>query len=702
MPGPDRQPARDPRYDVLFEPVPIGPVVARNRFYQVPHCNGMGHRAPEAHATMRGIKAEGGWAVVCTEEAEIHPTSDLTPYVELRIWDDGDIPSLSRITEEVHRHGSLAGIELVHNGPHIANRTTREAPIGPTHRPVDGGEPIQARAMSKADIAEFRRWHREAVDRSIRAGFDIVYVYAGHDMTLLQWFLSREYNHRDDEYGGSLENRTRLFRELLEDAQEEAGGRAAIACRLVVDERIGPAGLERPEIEEMVGRLAELPDLWDFQTGPWSFDSSTSRFQPEAFQEEYVRGLKQLTTRPVVGVGRFTSPDEMVRQVTSGVLDLTGAARPSIADPFLPRKIEEGRLDDIRECIGCNICVAGDNLIAPIRCTQNPTMGEEWRRGWHPERVPAQETSSRVLVVGAGPSGLEAARVLGDRGFDVTVVEATRELGGRVERESSLPGLGAWRRVIDYRVGQIDRLANVEVYRESPMTPAEVLDNGFTHVAVATGARWRADGVGRVHSSPIPIDAAADVLTPDDLMAGTRPRGRRVVVFDDDHYYLGGVLAELLATEDHDVTLVTPEPVVSAWTVNTLEQEAIHRRLFDFGVRLRTQQAITGIDNGSVRLVHPVTDETSRLDCDSVVLVTARLPSDSLVADLGAHTDEWSDAGLVSVRAIGDAWVPGTIANAVWWGHRYARELEPTDDVFFRREHVGLGGRASNQAGPTS
>ena len=125
------------RYSVLFEPVQIGPVTARNRFYQVPHCNGLGHVRPRAEAAMRGVKAEGGWAVVCTEEVEIHPSSDLTPYVELRIWDDHDLPGLALVADRVHDHGALAGIELVHNGPHAANRTTREPALGPDHRPVD-------------------------------------------------------------------------------------------------------------------------------------------------------------------------------------------------------------------------------------------------------------------------------------------------------------------------------------------------------------------------------------------------------------------------------------------------------------------------------------------------------------------------------------------------------------------------------------
>ena len=158
-------------------------------------------------------------------------------------------------------------------------------------------------------------------------------------------------------------------------------------------------------------------------------------------QEDLVTGIKALTPKPIVGVGRFTSPDAMVRQVKSGILDFIGAARPSIADPFLPKKIDEGRIDDIRECIGCNICVTGDMTMSLSRCTQNPSFMEEWRKGWHPETVRSKGDSDSVLVIGAGPAGLEATRALGLRGYQVALAEAGTELGGRVAKECKLPGL---------------------------------------------------------------------------------------------------------------------------------------------------------------------------------------------------------------------------------------------------------------------
>jgi dimethylamine/trimethylamine dehydrogenase len=677
----------------MFEAVPIGPVVARNRFFQVPQCSGMGYRDVSSHAEMRATKAEGGWAVVCTEQAEIHHTSEITPFIEQRIWDDIDMPALELTTNRVHAHGALAAIELCYNGMNGPNFFSRVAPMGPAHLPVATFtyDPVQARAMTLADIDDLRRWHRRAVRRSIEAGFDLIYVYAGHALGGIHHFLSPRYNHRTDGYGGSLANRARLLRELLEDAREEAAGAAAIGCRISVTELGVDDGLTRDDIAEVVGMLGELPDLWDFVMGSWEDDSITSRFGPEGHQEQYVRGLKQLTSKPVVGVGRFTSPETMLRMVREGVLDFIGAARPSIADPFLPSKIDQGRMDDIRECIGCNICVSGDFTMSPIRCTQNPSMGEEWRRGWHPERMRAKHADERVLVVGAGPAGLEAAMSAGRRGYDVVLVESTRVVGGRVALEARLPGLAAWIRVRDYRLGQLERLSNVDIYRESHMTADEVLAYGFHHVAVATGARWRDDGAGRWHTTPIPLSADVPVFTPDDIMAGRSPQGGRVVLFDDDHYYLGGVIAELLTANGCQVTMVTPSPTVSAWTANTLELARIQQRMRELDIELRLSETLLRTEGCTAVTACMHTGRQWVVQADSLVLVTARLPNEQLLVDLRARGDQWADAGLLTATAVGDALAPSTIAAAVWDGRRFAEDLgvpPNVDDSPFRREVV--------------
>jgi len=667
---------RDPRYDILFEPVPIGPVTARNRFFQVPHCNGMGYRDPSALAAMRAMKAEGGWAVIASEETEIHHSSDVSPYIEGRLWDDRDIPAHRLVTDAIHAYGSLAAVELVYSGMAVNNMYTRIPPMGPSHRPTTGDlYPIQARRMDKGDIADVRRWHRDAVKRSVEAGYDIVYVYAGHNLSTLQHFLSPRFNDRTDEYGGSLANRSRLLREVLEDTREVVDGRAGVACRIVVDELIGPDGFTRDELVELLGMIGELPDVWDFMFGVWPDDSIPSRFGREGEREGLLRGLKDLTTKPVVGVGRFTSPDTMARLVRQGVLDFIGAARPSIADPYLPRKIEEGRTDDIRECIGCNICVSGDYTMTPIRCTQNPSMGEEWRRNWHPEVMRPRTTDDRVLVVGGGPAGLEAAMSLGRRGHDVVLIEASRELGGRVGRESRLPGLAEWRRVVDYRTGQLAKLTNVSHYFESAMAADEILDYGFGRIAVATGATWRRDGVGTTRHKPVELDDPITVLTPDDVMRDARPPGERIAVYDDEHNSMGSLMAELLIGEGFPVVFITPGPEVAGWTTNTIEQHRIQARLIELGVEIMTGKTVDRVTAHGVVTGCVYTGREQAVPCDAAVFVTSRLPNETLMLDLLERRDRWSDAGLNSARAVGDALAPGSIAAAVWDGRRFAEEL---------------------------
>jgi len=670
---------RNPRYDLLFEPIRIGPVTAPNRFYQVPHASGMTNALPRVRAAFRETKAEGGWGVVCTGACSIHPSSDDSPLPFARLWDNDDIRSHALMTEAVHRHGALAGVELWHGGGSTMNRTSRIAPLSPsgigwmpTHVGFMGN--LRSRAMDKDDIRDLLRWQAEGARKAQSAGFDIVYVYAG--MGYLPYeFLIPEYNRREDEYGGSIENRCRIVRELVEVTKEAVGNSCAVALRISLEElRRRPGRHAESEAHEAVTVLSDYPDLWDVKMDSSPTDCGASRFSPEGSHEPVIDFVKRVTDKPVVGVGRFTSPDTMLAQIRRGVLDLIGAARPSIADPFLPRKIAEGREDEIRECIGCNICISSWHDGVPVRCTQNPAAGEEWRRGWHPERIEGKGSDDRVLIVGGGPAGLECAQALGKRGYSVTLADAGTEWGGRLRFETRLPGLSAWRRVVDYRLGQLHRLPNVELFLESRLTAEDVLEQGCERVVIATGSRWETDLYSPMEVPSGRLDRQG-VFTPSDLAEGASPEPP-ILVFDFDNYYMGGAVAEHLAKMAGAVIYATPAGHASAWTIMSNELPLVHQALAQRGVKVRTLCTLTAFDGETAALADLFTGAIDRLVCRSVVMVGLRRPEDRLYHDLLARRPDWPDAGLRSVTRIGDALAPGAIVHAVHSGHLYARELD--------------------------
>jgi dimethylamine/trimethylamine dehydrogenase len=471
---------------------------------------------------------------------------------------------------------------------------------------------------------------------------------------------------------------------VLEETKEEAGDDMAVAVRFAVHELSGPKRiLNSGEGRAVIEALADLPDLWDVNVSSWSRDSGTARYDAEGFQEEFTSFVKQVTGKPVLGVGRFTSPDAMVSQIRRGVLDLIGAARPSIADPFLPAKVREGRIEDIRECIGCNMCVAVETIGVELRCTQNPTISEEWRRGWHPERIPAAREAKTVLVVGAGPAGLEAALVLAKAGHEVSVAERDEEMGGRSVREARLKGLSSWGRVKDYRLYQLQQMPNVNLYPASGLDADSIAEFGADHVLLAIGAPWRGDGAGRTRLTPIPgFNGVA--LTPDHIMDGAVV-GPSVVIYDDDHYYMANTLAADLAAKGHEVHLVTPMPSLSAWMGHTLEQPRMIAEMKAAGVRMYPNSVASNWSGDALAVSRADTGEAlPPIKAATLIAVGTRLPD--------THLGDALTARGISFRTIGDAECPGVIQGAVYSGHRHARELlgtEPEDRVY-RRERPTL------------
>jgi dimethylamine/trimethylamine dehydrogenase len=682
--------ARDPRYDVLFEPVRVGPKLMRNRFYQTAHAIGAGSDKPGLQAHFREMRAEGGWAVVSTEYCAISPETDDAPRVSARLWDVDDVHNLSLMCDMAHDHGALAAVELWHGGLIACAFESRIPPRGVSQLASTYGFWRPCQEMDKSDIREVQQQYVDACMLARDAGFDILCVYVAHSVSLLHQFLLPFYNRRSDEYGGSFNNRARFAREVLELVREAVGDDCAISCRFGVDTLDPPIGLGDRGIRQVedgirfIEHVDHLVDLWDINVGhvdSWGEDAAPSRTHPENHERKYVDQVKQHTTKPVLNVGRFTNPDTMVDVIRSGQCDIIGAARPSIADPFLPKKIEEGRLDDIRECIGCNICLSRTEMGSPpIVCTQNATAGEEYRRQWHPEQFSkAANWENDVLVIGGGPAGMECAIVLAKRGMRrVHLVEAGSEIGGCMRWIPTLPGLGAWRRVVNWRQIQLDKLRNVEVIPNTKLDADAILEYGAEIVVCATGSYWSADGIQGITNEPIAGAGStlSYVATPDHIMADGKAVGDNVVVYDCEHYFVAASVAEKLALEGRTVTYVAPFDAVAPYTHFTLEFSHLNRNLRRLGVTIILEHQLTSVTERSVTLSDIWTQEERQLDADTVVLATQRLSNDHLYRELKDAQDKLAAAGIKALHRVGDCVTPTFIADAIFSGHRLGREID--------------------------
>jgi dimethylamine/trimethylamine dehydrogenase len=400
-------------------------------------------------------------------------------------------------------------------------------------------------------------------------------------------------------------------------------------------------------------------------------------------------------------------------------MDIIGAARPSISDPFLPQKIKEGRIDDIRTCIGCNVCISRWEIGGPpMICTQNATAGEEFRRGWHPEKFPKKGSDDSVLVVGAGPAGSECARVLMERGYAVHIVDSAEKIGGHVNEVATLPGLGEWGYHRDYREVQIGKLVKKNKQSQvalgaKRLTVDDVLEYGAEKVVIATGSSWAGDGTNALTHAPIPgIDASFSyIATPEQVILGTKTIGKKVVILNADPYFMAPSLAQKLAQDGHDVTIVTGVEL-GRYMHFTLEFPNVHRLLHEMHITVMSDHWASKVEEGRIELYNIWGDGYQRqyngpgrmprsanatghwVDFDTLVVVTGRKSDNALYRGLKDRKAEWDANGIKGVYIIGDAWAPKLIADATFEGHRLAREIEEPNAQFpkpYRREVAVYG-----------
>lgn len=698
------------RYSVLFESVAVGPKIAKNRFWLTPHAIGFGSDQPGSAAGYRGTRAEGGWGVVFTEATTITPNMDKTPHRMSRLWDEGDIRNQRHVVEAIQAHGALAGIEIEYNAAvGVMSENRGMVPRSPVSTPGESSLAVPyAGGLVELDqdgIEEIQQIYVSAALRAKDAGFDLITFHCGHAASLLAHFIIPYYNTRTDEYGGTLENRARFAREMLLEARRAVGPDIALGLRLGVDTLDSPLGLgdrgfrADTDAVEFIRHMDDVVDYWDLVIGgfDWTQDAQSSRTAAENHEKPYVAHLKAHTSKPVVNVGRFNSPDTMVDVIQDRQCDFIGAARAGISDPFLPEKVRQGHIEDIRECIGCNFCVSRDLGTAPVACTQNATTGEEFRRGWHPEVfTPAQNRENDVLIVGAGPAGMECAMVLARRGLrNVHLVDASSEIGGSIDWVSRLPGRHEWRRLIEYREHQLSKLENVEVILNTQMSAEDALDYGAGIVVAATGSSYLRDGIDPMTRLPFGLDRVLGerLLTPEQVLRDEVEVGHRVVVVDSDGYFMGPGIAEKLAKEGREVYLVTQGEHIGEYMRLTGEATRTVHDLRALGVKLRTLTSVTADAPDTVTLHHPDHGSTP-VQIDQLVLVGTRGSHTELYRGLQSMRDKWQENEVHAVHQIGDCLRPNFIAEAIFSGHRLAREIDapqPSQPLPFVRERRIIG-----------
>jgi 2,4-dienoyl-CoA reductase-like NADH-dependent reductase (Old Yellow Enzyme family) len=579
-------------------------------------------------------RAAGGTGLIVMEPLPVHPTAGVTPQ-NYRFDDPRFVPALRRVVNAVHRHGTAFVSQLYHLGPNADDTATMRERWAPSERAVPDG-PGMLHVVDEDDIAELLDGHERAASAAVAAGVDGVECMFAYD-TLVDGFMAARWNRREDGYGGPLENRMRLAREILEALRRTIGPDKLLGVTL-------SAGLE--EYVDAAEHLAARCDLDYLAIGNGSYDTPHLLIPPMGTEPGMgiarAAPVKARTSGPaIIAEGRINHPDLAERALAEGACDLVGMTRALIADPTMPAKAARGAVATIRPCIGDNLCIARRIRKFPIACLQNPAAGFE-------ASPPTRGGGRRVVVVGGGVAGLEAARHAAELGESVTLLEREQQLGGQMLMLARLPGREEYLLAVEWRARELVRLG-VDVRRGSgAASPDGVLGLRPDLVVVATG------------SEP-PARTADRALTATDVLAGQPlPEGAAVVVDEEGHHKGMGV-AELLARQGRDVTLVPVSGPVGAELASAFALPLALERLLDAGVRVIEGYSVAQMLPGSVILRRAYDGAPRTLEAALVVRAARHRPCAGLVPALRARG--------VGAVAVGDASAPRQVADAIRDGY---------------------------------
>lgn len=667
----------------LLSPGRLGRHETKNRVWMTSHATLLvkDHLFTDAHVDYYVERAKGGAAVITMEAMAVHESTQPYPGKAFA-FDPRMIPEFRKIAAAVHNHGTKILAQAWHRGRQTNSVTSRVPVWAPSAIPCSIYREMP-KVMTAEDIEEIIEGYRLTARHAVEGDLDGIEIAAASHGYLLNQFLSPATNHRQDEYGGSLENRMRIVMRIIDASREEAGSDAIVGIRINSDDGM-QGGLDPVQWAEIAQKLAATGKLDYISCSQGTYLNRMLIYptSPEehGFQMQATRTVKAGIDLPVVGVGRITTPDEAEAILRAGDCDFIGMTRALVADAFWVRKAEQGNADKIRPCVGANWCMESIFAHAPIACIHNPSVGRE--KELSEERIVPAAVRKNIAVVGAGPAGLRAALTASQRGHKVTLIERSTELGGQVAWMQRVQSARELSDTVGWLIAQL-RDTDVEIYLDSEATPELLEEAGYDCVIVATGstplkhgwsplqpARW--DGPGMPGSEQSWVYSYGDVLNAAQPLKAGSVDGtqRRVLVFDTLGGRQGVLTAEYLARAGWQVQFATQLGQPATNLNASRDWGKAYGMLRRLGVTFRSDHDLAAIGDHRVSLIDVFTKELSEVaDLDALVLINGATAQDQLFHELRGRFKQ------LEVHMIGDAIAPRRINDAIYEAELIARKI---------------------------
>ncbi len=648
----------------LFSPLKIGTTEVKNRISFQPHLTNLAvaNLPSEKQMYYWGERAKGGAGLIITEELTVHPT-DMAYEKLIDVYHPEVIPGFKKVTDFVHQYDSKIFAQLNHNGQQGDGSISRLPIWAPSPVP-DVLFRETPKEMEPEDIEEVARYFAKSAIHVREGGFDGVEIQFGHS-SLARQFLSPLTNYRSDEYGGSLENRMRAPLTFISAVRKAVGSDFTLGIRMCADEMI-PGGLDLAQVQEICA-LFEATGLIDFM------DLSIATFYnlylvegsmhtPLGYTIPLAAGIREKIKLPVFCTGRINDPVMAEKVLAAGQADMIGMCRGLICDPFLPRKAQEGRLEDIRSCIACNQgCIGRIGMNKSLGCVQNPAVGRE--KEWGEGTLEKAGVKKKVTVVGGGPAGMWAAKMAGRRGHNVTLIDRNEALGGQVVTAMKGPGRDEFGVIIRNEKPQVDK-AGVIVKLGVNASTEQLLAGKPDVIIVATGSIPKKHPVGGADGPAI-----FNILQ---VLNGEADLGERVCLIDYDGHQRATATAEFIANQGKKLDMITSSLFICAELGPTQDLYSSRQRLLQKGVTFTPDIAVmeVGGEAGAKSVKGFNVYSNVWYDWgpyDSLVLVMGQQVDDDLYMSLKGKVPE--------LYRIGDCVSPRKVDMAIWEGHKLGREI---------------------------